>query len=659
MKTSIVAAMDMAEQHFQQGRLDIAETVYRKVIEWEPKYAEPFHFLGLIASRRGDYTTAINCYRQAIALEANVPYFHINLGNILESCGKRVDAMACYQHAIRLDDSLFAPHLNLGNAFMDMGHSDNAIACYRHAIQRRPDSAEAYNYLGDAYVQKGAMSNAIGCYRHAIGLRPEYAQAYNNLGVALNSQGNRQQAIECWTRALELNPSFVDAMCNLGQAYKELGNCETAVAIFRRALELSPNVAELHNNLALALCKLGRPTEAVQCLRRACELSPQSVEMISNLGSALRDDGRFEDAINYYHSAIQLDPTFAEAHLNLGLVLKDQGKLDEAESSYNRALAIRPDYVEAKFGMSLVRLLQGDWLNAWPAYELRWKVSSQTAPSFDRPVWDGSRLDGKTVLLHSEQGLGDTIMFIRFAKMVKQQGATVIAKIPGALRKIFDKVSGVDRWLVDGDDLPDFDVHCPMMSLPGAFKTRIETIPNDVPYLAADHTLAQHWNHRMQAISGFKVGICWKGNPKFRDDRLRSTILSSFAPLFEIPRVQMISLQKGGTANPCGESQNLSIMDFGEEVDREAGAFMDTAAIIQNLDLVITVDTAIAHLAGALGAPVWNLLSNVPHWPWLLDRSDSPWYPTMRLFRRHDAWQPFMQDVAGALREHFVNSPTA
>ena len=429
---------------------------------------------------------------------------------------------------------------------------------------------------------------------------------------------------------------------------RDQGKLDEAVACYRRALELKPDYAEAHNNLGTAFKDQGKLDEAVACYRRALELKPDFAEAHNNLGIALKDQGKLDEAVACYRRALELKPDYAEAHNNLGNALKDQGKLDEAVACYRRALELKPDFAEAHGNQSLLSLLTGDFQRGWAEYEWRWKTKQCQRRDFSQPLWDGQPLEGRTILLHAEQGLGDAIQFVRYAALVKQRGGAVIVECPKPLLSLLASCAGIDRLVGRGDDLPPFDVHAPLLSLPGIFHTSLETIPADVPYLFADPGLVEHWREELGGIAGFKIGIAWRGNPEHRNDRARSIPLSCFEPLAGLPGVRLLACKKGRAWSSCKSwPDRFPITELGSRLDD----FMDTAAVLMNLDLVITCDTAVAHLAGALGVPVWVALPFVPDWRWLLDRSDSPWYPTMRLFRQKKPgdWAGVFEEIKAEL----------
>ena len=361
-------------------------------------------------------------------------------------------------------------------------------------------------------------------------------------------------------------------------------------------------------------------------------LKPDFAEGHYNLGNALQAQGgsaALAEAVAHYQEALRLKPDYAEAHNNLGSALQDQGQLAEAVTQYQEALRLKPDYAEAHLGNRAAGLASGRRPRArgWPEYEWRWqsKDFSSSKRSFSQPLWDGSSLAGRTILLHAEQGLGDTIQFVRYAPLVKSSGGTVILECQPALLPLLQSCAGVDRLVARGSSLPHFDVHAPLLSLPGILGTTLSTIPAETPYLFADTNLVEHWRQELSRMRGFKIGIAWQGNLQYKADRQRSCRRAVFAPLARLEGVQLISLQKGTGAEQLADDANpLSVTDLGSDFDEVSGPFMDTAAVMQQLNLVVSVDTAVAHCAGALGIPVWVALPFAPHWPWMLQREDSP-----------------------------------
>lgn len=487
----------------------------------------------------------------------------------------------------------------------------DAAATYQELIRVRPTDADATRLLGNALYLLGRYAEAADCYRRACVLRPDDADAHCNLGAALADQGMLAEAIPCYEQALRLRPQFPSAQFNLGNALRLLDRCNEAASAYAEALRLQPHFAECHNNLGIALYRQGRLAEALAS----------------------------------YREAIRLWPGFGRAHTNLGLALADSGRLAEAEAAHEEALRLLPDDPDAHRNRSLALLLLGDYERGLPEYDWRWRCADFSPPRTDRPRWDGSPLDGRTILLYTEQGMGDTLQFVRFVPHVQQRGGRVVLAAPASLHPVLSRCVGIEQLVPLAAEPPPFDAYCPLMSLAAVFGTTLATIPNRVPYLRADPALSERWRRELAGIPGFKVGIAWQGNPRVLYDRSRSIPLRAFEPLAKVAGVRLISLQKGqGTEQLGSVAQDFEVIALRPDLDETSGALMDTAAIIENLDLVVTCDTVIAHLAGALAARAWVALPLVPDWRWLLDREDSPWYPSLRLFRQIHAgsWaEPF------------------
>jgi tetratricopeptide (TPR) repeat protein len=649
---TIAEALTIAIRHHQAGRLQAAEQIYRQILAVEPNQADAWHWLGVVNAQSGNHQRAIECIHRALAVKPDWAEAEASLGNVLREQGKLDEAVAVLQRALARKPDFALAHNNLGVAFKHQGKRQEAVACYRRALELKPGFAEAHSNLGDALNDQGEWEEAAACCRRALELKPGLIEAYNNLGNALKGQGKLDEAAACYRRAVALKPDYAEAHNNLGNALNGQGKLDEAAACYRRALELKPDHAEAHGSLADALKDQGKLDEAAACCRRVLELKPDSAAAHNNLGGVLKDQGKLDEAVACYRRALELEPDFAQAHNNLGAVFHDQGKFDEALACYGRALELKPDYANAHHNRSLVRLLVGDFQHGWPEYEWRWRTKGYGPLPFRQPLWDGRPLQGGSILLFAEQGLGDVIQFARYAALLKASGARVIVGCQEPLLRLLARCCGIDALVGPGDDLPAIDVCASLLSLPGIFHTSLETIPADIPYLSADRALVERWREELTGIAGFKIGIAWQGSPTYRADRDRSIPLACFEPLARCRGVRLLSLQKKWGAEQLHEiAGRFPVTDLGARLDETAGAFMDTAAVMMSLDLVITSDSAIAHLAGALGVPVWVALPLVPDWRWLLDRRGSPWYPTMRLFRQKKAgnWAELFEEIKAEL----------
>jgi len=423
-----------------------------------------------------------------------------------------------------------------------------------------------------------------------------------------------------------------------------------ALDAYRAAVAIEPDFSDALANLGALLFETGALAEAAESCRRALALSPDNPQRHNNLGNVLVAQDALDEAIASYGRAIALDPGDAATYVNLGNTQQEKGDLDAARRSFEQALALDPERGEAAWGLAMITLLEGDLAAGWRRHEARHRVAAFGPPRpFSAPLWRGEPVEGKTILLHAEQGLGDTLQFVRYVPLVAARGARIVLEVPPELEALLGTMPGADRVVTVGSPLPAIDWHCPLLSLPLALGTDLATIPADVPYLAADAERTASWRARLPATP-LKVGLVWAGRPEHKRDRWRSLDLAALSPLGAVPDVVFVSLQKGPAAEQARTPPpGLTLIDpTAELVD-----FVDTAALVAALDLVIAVDTSVAHLAGALGKPVWLLLPAMPDWRWLLGRADSPWYPTARLFRQPSRgdWPRVVQDVTAALRQ--------
>jgi tetratricopeptide (TPR) repeat protein len=502
-------------------------------------------------------------------------------------------------------------------------------------------SAEAAFAEAVRHHQAGRLDEAAALYREVLALAPDRSDAHANLALVLQRQGRSEAALARYDAALALDPRLAQAHNNRGAVLQALGRFAEAADSHRAALALRPNSVEAHLNLGAALQRLGRPDEAAASYEAALALDPAHAAAHANLGLALQALGRPAEALAHHAEATALQPGSAEFHNNLGLVLQELGSLPEAIHAFERAIVLRPDFAEARMQLGIVRLLTGDFARGWPEYEWRLARPSVPQPQRPGPRWDGGDPAGRTLLLQSEQGHGDAIQFVRYAGLIAARGGRVLVSCRAPLRRLFQAVDGVGQIVDDAPPAPVFDAWAPMLSLPGLVGTTPATIPAGGAYLRADPALAEAWRGRLAGLDGVRVGVVWRGTPDHLNDRNRSCPPARFAALCSAPGVSVVSLQQDARPDELA-ALGAPALDAGPLL----GDFADTAALVANLDLVVSVDTAVAHLAGALGARVWTLLAFAPDWRWMLGRADSPWYPSMRLFR-----QPAPGDWAGVMAE--------
>jgi tetratricopeptide (TPR) repeat protein len=534
------------------------------------------------------------------------------------------------------------------------GQSDQAESLCMEVFKIQPEHSGALFLLGLISQERHDVDKAVSFYQRALQSDPALVSAYYNLGSIFQETGKREEALTYYQKALQLDPALADAWNAAGIIYYEKGEAEKAATCYRRALELDPALADAYYNLGKVLWDGGESDGAMTYYRKALQLNPNSAEVYNNLGFCLQEQGHYDEALAYFQRAIGIAPHFAQAYYNLALYHHDRNLVDEALRYYRKAIELNADFTDAHWNMACALLLSGNFTQGWKEYEWRWKLKDHRGHTFTRPQWDGSDIKGRTILLHAEQGFGDAIQFIRYAPLVAKRGARVVVQCPKELVSLLGKVEGVEQVVADGGQLPDFDLQCPLLSLPRVFGTTLKNIPVEIPYITADPLLNRKWENRVQREGiRLRAGLVWTGRTKAKRERGRSCSLDLFSALARFDEVTFYSLQKGeGAEQAKTPPKDMKLIDYTEEIHD----FSDTAAFIENLDLVISIDTAVSHLAGALGKPVWTLLPFVPDWRWMLNRDDSPWYPTMRLFRQPSPgdWEAVVKNIAWELGR-FIN----
>ncbi len=644
---------NLAVRQHQGGNFAQAEPLYRQILQAEPANADAYHMLGLLAHQTGRHEAAVGLLQQAAALKPTTEGIHVNLGIVLMSQRQFFEAAASFQRALQLNSGNAETHINLGNAYFSQGQLAVAADCYRQAVRLNPNHAEAHINLGNALMNEKQFDDAISCYREALRLKPAHPHALNNLGNAFMGQGKLDDAAATFRQALTVDRANVKAHYNLGLVLKEQGRMIQAAECFQQAVRYQPNHVDAHNNLGIILREQGQLAQAVECYRSALRVTPDNADVMSNLGNALKDQGLFEEALACFEEALRLRPTFADALNNMGLAFKDQGRFHEARQSFQSAIAVEPAHHLALWNRCLLNLLHGDFAAGWPDHEQRWFQQGVRPRTFREPRWDGSPLHGKTILVFAEMGLGDTIHFLRFLPAVKQLGGTVVLECQPALVNLFTGYHGADIVVAADTPLPAFDVQIPLLSLPSLFGTTLETVPNENPYLRAGPQHIEKWRHALfsgepKATAELTIGIAWHANPNHTGFNHKSFPLKCFEPLSRVPNIRLVSLQVGPETRQLTHV-TFPATDLGSRFD--PNSLEDLAAVMMNLDLIVTVDTGVAHLAGALGRPVWVAIPFVACWRWLRDRDDSPWYPTMRLFRQRklNDWDDVFERIAAAL----------
>lgn len=626
--------LDLAIAHHQAGRQEDAEKAYRKLLRLEPAHSDGLRLLGGLYLSGQQWDKAIECLEKAVRLRPH-------------------------------DAETIA---NFGFALRGAERPDEAIACYRRALEIDPNYAQATTNLASLYQETGKLAQALTLFARALELSPENPACHYNYGNTLFVTGQLMMAAERYEQALRLKPDYVEAMVNLGMTLSQMGNndqsrqwLDVAATWFDKALQADPNNTVALNNLGNILRQKGEPAQAITYYRRALTVRPDYIDAIINMSISMRDVGRLDDALLCCAEAIRLQPQSVDARINAGTFLQELARHREAAALFDEALALKPTSIDAKWNQSLSLLALGDYQAGWALHEIGLGALHMRGESMaPEKRWQGENFVGKNLLLWSEQGLGDSLHFIRYAQMCKARGGRVIVMCPRSLRNLFSNAPYIDELPVQVNE-EDFDLHAPLMSLPYIFGTTVDTIPTNIPYVQIGQAARAKWAGCLAGATGLKVGLVWAGNPRenlpnaHRIDRRRSMTLEMLRPLFDVPGISFVSLQMGEAATAQIDHYGLRdrLLDPMENVKN----FEDTGAIIEQLDLVIAVDTSVVHLAGGLGKPVWVLSRFDACWRWLGNAPQNPWYPNARIFGQSAPgdWAGVVARVRQALAELISN----
>jgi len=608
----------------KKGKLAEAEKCLKKLLAVQPNHAEALHALGVIKAQAGHPMRAVELFDQALMIRPDYALAYFNRGNALKEACQFDAALSSYDRAIAIKPD-FTKAINSRRLLWQWQHqADSALKFVDAdaASQSPVQSAAALYKCGMRLMKIKNFSGAIANYDRAIAMKPNHAEAHHARGFALKKLGRFEEALASYDRAVAIKPGFAEAHVNRGVTLQEMKQLDAALASYEQAIAVKPDFAMAHINRGNVLWNLQKIEAAIGSYDRGLEFMPDNKEALNSRGVAL-------------------------------YALK---QLDAAIASYRRALAVDPSFASGHWNLSNALLLKGDFENGWKHFEWRWKSIGAThrqRQNISQPLWSGGEpLAGKTILLHAEQGLGDTLQFCRYAKCVADLGARVILEVYPSLHNVLQGLEGVSVLLSGKAELPAFDYQCPLMSLPLAFKTDLNNIPRSASYIHSDKQLTQHWRQKLGRKSKPRVGLVWSGSLKHKGDGQRSIALGEMLKLLSAD-FEFLSLQKEVRKSDAAVLRmHPEIRDFGAELHD----FADTAAICELMDLVISVDTSVAHLAGAMGKPVWILLPFVPDWRWLLDRDDTPWYPGARLYRqaRPGDWAGVLSRVGKDLAANFI-----
>ena len=634
--------------------LEEIANLFHQAITINPDFADGYYNLAIVLSKQGNLSDAIQAYLQVIRLLPDSIEAYYNLGVLFSKQKKFSQAQSCFTKVVELKPDYAMAYFNLGITFREQELFTQSAIAFNECIKHQKDYAPAYNSLGIVYKNQGNLTQAQEALEMAIATKPDYLEAYNNLAVVLIETKNLSEAEKVCRRAIEIKPDYAASYNVLGSILIKQQLLSEAVEAFNRAIALTSDYPEAYNNLAVVLTDLEAYEEAKEAGLTAIKLKPDYPEAYNNLAVVFLEQGNFIEAAKTIRGCLHIKPDYAEAYNNLGLILTEQRLLEPALAAFEQAIRLKPDYHKVRFTHACTHLLAGNLTEGFSEYESRWLAHGLSLPKFAQPKWDGSNIEGKTILLLSEQGLGDTLQFIRYAQLLHQLGAVVTLACQSTLVKLLstmDSLAFVKTIETVGED---FDVYAPLLSLPHLLHTSLDNIPAAVPYISVGSIKSDRSISNLNK-GEINVGIVWASGYRQGDANLyqlykkKSCPVKLFMELLDIPRVNLYSLQVGKDAEDI-----LPYVDGSRVINLspQIQDFIDTAALIEQMDLVICVDTSVAHLAGAMGKPVWVLLYYTPDWRWLLGRKDTPWYPTMRLFRQSlpQDWESVFVEVVKLLR---------
>ena len=641
----------------QKERLAEAKVIYEKLLKIQPQHFDALHLLGVVAIQTKNHLIAVQLIDKAIAINPIHAAAYNNCGNALQELKRSDEALARYDQAIKLKSDFADAYYNRGNPLQELKRFDEALASYDQAIKLKSDFSDAYYNRGNLLQALKRFDEALQSYDQTIKLKADFAEAHYNRSIALQALKRFDEALASCDQAIKLKADYAEAYNNRGITLHAVKRFDEALASYEQAIKFKADYAEAYSNRGNSLQSLRRFDEALESCKQAINLKADFAEAYMNRGNALQALKRFAEALKSYDQAIKFKADYAEAYSSRGNALQELKPSDEVLARYEQATKLKADYAEAHLNLSLRHLLIGDFIRGWEGYEWRWEGGelAKSKRNFTQPLWLGKvSLQGKTILLHSEQFLGDTLQFCRYARLVADLGASVILEVEKPLLGLLGQLDGAIQLVAKGDVLPPFDYQCPLLSLPLAFKTDLNTIPTSQSYLAASPSKVAEWKAKLGERTKPRAGLVWSGSTTHKNDRNRSIVLGDIIRCLP-QQFQYVSLQKDVRDADKGMlDSRTDIFNFSAQLTD----FSDTAALCELMDVVISVDTSVAHLSGALGKPTWVLLPLVPDWRWLLDGETSPWYPSAKLFRqdKQGDWDGVLDRVRTELMR-LVNTP--
>lgn len=649
-----------ADALLDAGRLQDARALYQEILTIDPEYVEAWLMVAALDAESGAVESALACCERVLQLAPDNAEAYSMQGRLLASQGKLHAARDSLFRSVELDKDDGESWGALAGLFLKLGDFSEAARCSRASVKLLPRFLDGYINLGNALAGMGHSQDAYEAYIQAIALQEENVLARQGVALSLEQMQKWEDAKKAYQKTLEKLPGNLDCITGLARVYCALGEWDAAEQLLAPASTAFPADARLHQVMGRLYFGKKSTEKAEFHYRQATLLAPDRVTAWVDLGNFMQELQRMDDALTHYRQALKISAQHPDVHFNIGVCYQRQNRFVEALHHLEQAIENRPDFVDAHWYKSFISLLIGDYEVGWDEYEWRLKQKNNQARPFSQPVWDGSDIAGRTILVHDEQGYGDTFQFVRFLPLVKAAGARVIFECHPKLSPILRACQGYDLILErdasgEGPNTT-FDTQIHLMSLPKVFKTRLGSIPVDVPYIDVDHTRVSYWHDRISDDKNFRVGIAWAGSANHTNELNRSCRLTDFLPVINMPGVSVYSLQKGPGAEQADELAHVAGV---KRIDKELDLterFVDTAALMKNLDLIISIDTSIAHLAGALGCEIWTLLCSSPDWRWMNEGQKSHWYPSMRLFRQEvpGDWSTVVARVTEALRARML-----
>jgi tetratricopeptide (TPR) repeat protein len=651
---SVPTLTNLAIAQYKQGKISQASSTCKKVLEVDAGNIDALRMAATCSIEQSQYDEALKTLEDMIALDASDAEAYCNQSFALNRTHRHHEAIISADRAIERQPNFPGAYVNRGNSLRSLKRHEEALADYDRALALKPDLAEAWLGRANVFADLQRQEDAIHAYEKALELKPDMADAWLGRGNVFAQRKRHEAALADYDKALALKSDLADAWVGRGNVLTELKAYENALAGYDKVLARHPDSAEAWLGRGNVFSDLRRHEDALAAYEKVLTVNPNSAEAWLGLGNVFNDLRRHDDARAAYEKVLTINPNSAEAWLGRGNVFAFLNKDDEAFSCFDRAISLKQDLAESHYAKSALKLSLGEYEEGWRLYEWRWRCKTFSSPrrDFAQALWLGDHdLAGKTLLIHAEQGLGDAIQFYRYVPLLEAPHCRILFETPKPLKTLFEEQGGKCQVIGRGESLPHFDLHCPLMSLPLAFKSSLETIPNAVPYLRADEKRASDWQMKLGKKTKPRIGIAWSGNPQYQDDDKRSIRLRALLPVIS-DGAEWISLQKDVRDHDREALEgSKSINNLGPVLDD----FSDIAALISQLDLVISVDTAFGHLAGALGLPTWILLASRAEFRWLRDREDSPWYPKTRLFRqtKDGDWGDVLDRISAALRAEF------